>query len=329
MKSRRGVFVVLCGALVGIGWSVPAWGVAPRAPYTQKKDAAEVTVTGNPDAEKLEVALSGVLTVTLRLEGALGLEVEEVQAVTASKAWIERGGRQKPEVSQAGERKTWKQQFTLEPLEVGDEVALILTPLRFRENANDAWQTIVWDPIPVKVTTEITQADPKELRDITPPEPVSQPEGNGYLWLMWAGGGLIVFALVFGAWEIRRRTSGERKPAIAPERWAVKQLNKIQKMDFTEDGDGIKHHDMVANVLRRYLEYRYRLKAPGKTTAEFLESLRQGGHLTSPQFASLRDALERCDLAKFARVSPTREECIELDQNAQALVAQTSRVGAS
>ncbi|HEY1860889.1 MAG TPA: hypothetical protein VGG61_11070, partial [Gemmataceae bacterium] len=48
-----------------------------------------------------------------------------------------------------------------------------------------------------------------------------------------------------------------------------------------------------------------------------------------PQFASLRDALERCDLAKFARVSPTAEECHELVRNAQALVVQTTRAEAS
>jgi hypothetical protein len=158
---------------------------------------------------------------------------------------------------------------------------------------------------------------------------VSQPEGNGYLWLMWAGGGLIVLAMAVGAWELRRRVTGERTPTIAPERWAAKQLSKIQKMDWTGDGDGIKHHALVADVLRRYMELRYRLKAPGKTTAEFLDGLRQGGHLTSPQFAGLRDALERCDLAKFARVSPTREECLELDRNAQTLVAQTARAEAA
>jgi hypothetical protein len=322
------MFVVVCVAIVAIGWSARVWGVGPRAAYTQKKDPAEVTVAGaNPDAEQLEVALSGVLTVTLRLEGTLGLEVDPVQAVTGSDAWKEIR-RLPPEVTQAGERKTWKQQFLLEPQRVVD-VTLILTPLRFRENSTDAFQTITWEPIPVKVTTEIPKADLNELRDITPPEPVSQPEGNNYLWLMWLGGGLIVLALLFGVWELRRRSAAEQKPAIAPERWAAKQLGKIRKMSVTEDGDGVKHHDMVAGVLRRYFEYRYRLAAPGKTTAEFLDSLRRGGHLTGPQFDLLRDALERCDLAKFARVQPTREECIELDRNAQALVTQTSRVGAS
>jgi hypothetical protein len=328
MILRRWATIILCCGLIGAGFSLSAWGANPRSAYSQKKDAAEVTVTGaNPDADQIEVALSGLLTVTLRLEGTLGLEVEPVQAVTGSEAWKE-NRRQTPEVTQAGERKTWKQQFQLEPQRVG-EVALILTPLRFRENPSDAFQTITWDPILVKVTTEITKADPKELRDITPPEPVSQPQGNGYLWLMWLGGSLIVLALMFGIWELRRRSSGERKPTVAPELWASKQLRKIHKMDFSGDGDGIKHHEMVAEVLRRYFEYRFRLKAPGKTTAEFLDSMRQGGHLTTPQFANLRDALERCDLAKFARVSPTREECTELDRNAQALVTQTSRLEAS
>jgi hypothetical protein len=327
MKSRRWAFAILCCGILVCCLGSPAFAGPSRGARTQKKETAEVTVVGaDPDAEQVQTTLSGTVAVTLRVEGSTKLEVEPIQALTASETWKERR-RQPPKEKQELERKIWEQQFTLEPQRAGD-VALVLTPLRFRDNPNDSWTTIAWDPIPVKVTTEITQADPKELRDITPPEPVSQPEGNGYLWLMWAGGGLIVVALAVGAWELRRRASDGQTPAIAPDRWAVKQLDKIRKMDLNEDGGGIKQHALVSDVLRRYMELRYRLKAPGKTTGEFLDSMRQGGHLSTPQFANLRDALERCDLAKFARVSPSREECLELDRNVQTLVAETARAGA-
>jgi hypothetical protein len=328
MNSRRWASALLCYGLIVCGLGSPAPAGAGRGAHVQKKEPAEVTVTGaDPDADQVQVTLSGAITVTVGVEGSTKLEVEPIQAVTASEAWKELR-RQPPKEKQEVERKRWEQRFTLEPQRAGD-LALALTPLRVRENPNDAWKTIVWDPIPVKVTTEITQVDPKELRDVTPPEPVSQPEGNGYPWLMWAGGGLIVLALAVGVWEVRRRVSGGQTPTIAPERWAAKQPDKIRKMDLNGDGDGIKHHALVSDVLRRYMELRYRLKAPGKTTGEFLDSLRQGGHLSTPQFDSLRDALERCDLAKFARVSPTREECLELDRNAQTLVAQTVRAEAT
>ena len=57
--------------------------------------------------------------------------------------------------------------------------------------------------------------------------------------------------------------------------------------------------------------------------------MRQGGQLKPEQFAILQDALDRCDLAKFARVSPTAEECDELSRNVRALVKQTSQAETS
>jgi len=165
------------------------------------------------------------------------------------------------------------------------------------------------------------------LRDITPPEPVSEPE-HDYHWLAWGGVVLLGAALMFAVWEVKRRMS-VANPAIGPERWAQAELERIQQMGLPADGDGIRHHALVSEVARRYFERRFRLKAPGKTTAEFLEAMRQGGQLKPEQFTILQDALDRCDLAKFARVSPTAEECDELSRNVRALVKQTSQAETS
>jgi hypothetical protein len=253
------------------------------------------------------------------------LEVEPVHAVTGSTDWKERR-RDKEKVTPRGaDGKTWEQKFYLEPNKSGD-LNLDLVPLRYREQPDDAWKTIDWQRVLVKVTTEITKPDPNQLRDITPPEPVSERESD-FHWLAWSGIALLAVALVFGAWELKR-LAGRVKPAVAPERWALAELERIQQMNLAGDGDGIQHHALVSEVARRYFERRFRLTAPGKTTAEFLEVMRQGAHLKPEQFAVLRDALDRCDLAKFARVSPTPKECDELTRNLRALVKQTTRAEA-
>jgi hypothetical protein len=321
MNTRRCLVALLCCAVILTGLGSFARAVPIHPTNKQKKGPGEVIVTGtNPDADQVEVALSGSLSITVRIEGAASMQVEPVQAVTASNQWKERR-RQSPLEKQSDDRKLWEQEFALEPQRVG-EVLLSLAPLRYRENANESWQTIVWDPIPVKVTTEITQADPKELRDIPPPESESR-SGGDHLWLGWAVGGLILAAVGVAGWAFNRRLQ-RGKPPVSPERWAMKELDRIRGMGLADDNYGIKQHALVSDVLRRYLELRFQLKAPGKTTMELLATLQQGGHLTAPQFAVLRDALDRSDLAKFARVCPTSEECSQLDNLVRTLISETT-----
>src|SRR5439155_16788796 len=97
MISRRSLAVLLSGAvMVGLCRTAPTTDIHPT--YKQKKDIAEVTVVGTKtDPDQVEVSLSGAVSVTLRLEGSSTLEVDPVQAVTASDQWKERG-RQPPQV---------------------------------------------------------------------------------------------------------------------------------------------------------------------------------------------------------------------------------------
>ncbi|HMF12209.1 MAG TPA: hypothetical protein VKE94_07880, partial [Gemmataceae bacterium] len=80
---------------------------------------------------------------------------------------------------------------------------------------------------------------------------------------------------------------------------------------------------LVSDTIRRYLELRFRLRAPRQTTAEFLEAMRQSPNLNADQRTLLRDFLERCDLAKFARAEYSVEECKATAAMARSFVDQT------
>jgi hypothetical protein len=327
MKHSRGL-QVLIGCVIGCA-TLPGSLVAvnPSSLHTQKHGNAEAEVFGeNRESDRVETTLSGEITVILRVEGGGGLEVEPVQAVNASADWKERRRDKEAYTHFGTDGRRWEQKFQLEPKKPG-ELSLSLVPIRFREGPDEAWKTITWQPVPVKVTTQITNADPNQLRDISPPEPVSERQSD-YHWLAWGGAGMLAAAVLFGAWEIKRRMA-VAKPAVAPERRALAELERIQQLNLAATGDGIRHHTMVSEVARRYFEQRFHLKAPGKTTAEFLEALRQDNDLSPEQFTILRDALDQCDLAKFARVRPSAQECDELNRNVRALVKQTSRADSS
>jgi hypothetical protein len=83
-----------------------------------------------------------------------------------------------------------------------------------------------------------------------------------------------------------------------------------------------RYHTLLSGVVRRYLEARFRLPARRQTTAEFLEAMRRAPQLNAGQQELLRDFLERCDLGKFAPVTPSAEECRATAGMARRLIEQ-------
>ncbi|HZT79452.1 MAG TPA: hypothetical protein VFA26_04500, partial [Gemmataceae bacterium] len=209
----------------------------------------------------------------------------------------------------------------LEPRDRGDQ-PLALAPLRYRTGPDGEWATVNWQPVPARVTTEVVAVDPKEIRPITPPEEVP-PARSWPGWLIWAGVALAGLGLLAGGWELRRRLAGGAA-SPPPEKWAARELDRVAALPLNNEDEVARFHTELSDVVRRYLELRFQLRAPRQTTAEFLESMRDAPQLTGEQQALLRDLLERCDLAKFARAAAPPEECQAAAAMARTFVQQTA-----
>ena len=87
----------------------------------------------------------------------------------------------------------------------------------------------------------------------------------------------------------------------------------------------------VSQVLRRYLEERFGLRAPERTTEEFLRDLERGDSLARRHRGVLERFLSQCDMVKFAKVVPSPDEHGRAYALAEAFVESTraDRVGAS
>jgi hypothetical protein len=297
-----------------------------RAPgasgYAQRQGPAALTV---PEAEieagKVTVRLSGALALTLSVEGPAALQVEPVRSLTTSPGWTSVAG--PAETATLGpNRVRWQQTFRLTPYKPGDN-PIQPAPLRYREAADDdRWQTVEWQPVPVTVTTEVLRAELKELRDIAPPEAVPPAEPLP-LWLPATLVGLAGVLLFLAGREWARRRP-RRKFAESPQVWALGELDRLDALALPAAGAVERYHTLLSDVIRRYLELRFQLHAPRQTTAEFLEALRRSSVLPPPHQELLRDFLQRCDLAKFARAALSPEECQETGRLARALVEQTA-----
>ncbi len=295
---------------------------AQAAEYEQKQGKATVKIQAEKIEDgRVEIRLSDELVLSLSVDGLPSLEVQPIQAITASKDWSVRRNSKPETVAVSQSRMRWQQTFHLAPLKPGD-IPLSLTPLRFREEPNaDKWEEVTWHEIPVRVTTEILNADLSELRDVSPPEQLP-PSPSWTPVIVWSVLALVLLGMFVGTWQILRRRA-DRQISLPPHEWALRELERLSlPKDLTEAGVD-RYHTHLSDILRKYLEIRFQLPALEQTTAEFLDGMRRSPQLSSDQQQVLRDFLERCDLVKFARAASTPEECRQLAEIARCFVKQT------
>jgi hypothetical protein len=273
------------------------------------------------EVDRTTVALSGHLKLTLSAKGPASLEIDPIGAVVTSNEWEARPG-----VVVTGKEATkreWRQSFELDPfpLDKDKKLPLMVAPLRYRLDTGD-WLEQAWQPLEITVTSTVPVPSIDDAKGITgiealPPLPI---------WTAWKVAGLIGLAVFTGialvAWRLRRRPA-RAVPEPLPHEWALRELERIEMLDLPGGREIERHHTLISDVLRRYLELRFGLRAPEQTTPEFLAGLRHSTALAAPQQEQLREFLERCDLAKFARAEFNAAECRVAVDMARAFIDQT------
>lgn len=156
-----------------------------------------------------------------------------------------------------------------------------------------------------------------DIRGIKPPVEVP----GGWEWLWWTLAAVAIIGTLAGLWLWRRRrlANPAPEPVIPPHIRAKQRLGEA--LLFISDPD--RFCTAVSNTLRVYLEERFQLHAPERTTEEFLIELQASPALNADQKKSLQHFLQSCDLVKFARFEPTETALRDLHESALRLVDET------
>jgi hypothetical protein len=160
----------------------------------------------------------------------------------------------------------------------------------------------------------------EDIREVKPP--VAIPS----IW-SWLGPVLIGLAVALALWLLARAWRRWRGRAAAvpiivipPHVRARERLREALGLI----GQPKPFCIAISHGLRVYLEERFQLRAPERTTEEFLDELQASPRLSRRQKESLGDFLERCDLVKFARHEPAEPALRELFEAALRLVDETA-----
>jgi len=178
------------------------------------------------------------------------------------------------------------------------------------ENNDENDHEIETEELTIHVTSLLPENfEELTLHDIQPPENLPQSYN---LW-MW-GGILCGFVLLSGIAfvviiRIRTKTGdGMAANKIPAHLLAFDELNALVSENLVEKGDIKAFYQKISDIVRRYIENRFNIKAPEQTTEEFLTGIQTRDDFNDTYKALLKNFLTHCDLVKFARHQPETED---------------------
>jgi hypothetical protein len=213
-------------------------------------------------------------------------------------------------------------QYRLEPFQSGTFDIPALTFVFQDVNDPNATHEVVSEPVSVEVTSLLGEDRAKlTIEDIE--GVVEMPTQALWRWLWIAGGTLVVAAAVAWPFLKSRRVQASSTMYVPAHEIAYGNLQALVERKLIEQGQIKEFYERISGILRQYIEHRFRLHAPDRTTEEFLAELRTAETLSASDKDSLQEFLTHCDLVKFAKHAPTSEQIQRTFDLVKAFIEKT------
>ncbi len=183
------------------------------------------------------------------------------------------------------------------------------------------------NPLMLKVHTVAVDTS-QAFKDLKPPMsiPITLAE-----IALYAGIVLVVAGLAYLAYRLWKKRK-ERLAGIAPEVperpsdvLALEELGALKAKKLWQKGLVKEYYTEVTEIIRRYFERRYAVRALEETTDEILNALK-GVAAPQPAMVSSMKMLQLADLVKFAKFTPGIPDHEEMLTLAYDIVQQTKPV---
>jgi hypothetical protein len=312
-KSRFILQMLLC---CSVPWLYAGCGNSPgdktdKAQFEIDKKYERGPLTVHVRADKAKITIAE--TVTLELEAAIepGYEVRmpKVDKVLESYGivdWDNLGDKLDP-----NDRVVSTYQYRLEPFLSGTYPIPAFT-FEFHDvnNPEEKKYELTTEPIDIEVTSLLgEQRAELKIEDIEGVVDMSRPKSFVWVWVL----GVIVLATATGLWlYLRGKRVKELVRIFKPaHELAYERLRALVDEDLVGAGKTKEFYERISDILRHYIEHRFSLRAPERTTEEFLAELANTDVLPSAEKQRLGEFLQHCDLVKFAKHNPTTEQIQE------------------
>src|SRR5512133_465742 len=150
-----------------------------------------------------------------------------------------------------------------------------------------------------------------KIFDIIKPYRASLTLGEVLPWVLIAIlAGILVWAAIrfFKRFKKSETVTEQYIPTDPAHVNAFRELEKLRNDGLWQKGEIKKYYTQLTEILRQYLENRYRVYSLELTTAETLEALVKTGFKKDGSYNDLKAVLTGADLVKFAKYNPVPSE---------------------
>lgn len=172
------------------------------------------------------------------------------------------------------------------------------------------------------LTIESVDKNKDPASDIRGVKGVQKIKGAIWFWLALIGFLLIGAGIV--ALYLHKRKGGSElggEEILSAHDEAFQALSRLQHSDLIRKGQVKLYFFHMSEILRRYFERRYRVKALESTTYELMEELKN--HLSAENAQLINEVLLLSDLVKFAKYDPPPIEILRQNNQAKLIVDRT------
>ncbi len=198
--------------------------------------------------------------------------------------------------------------------------------IKYKEKLKSEVEVAKTPEIFIEVMTTLDE-NASDVRDIKPPVSLDKSYLRLYIIIAIVFGVLILAAVILHYIYHRKNRETESIPEpLSAHQIAYNELESLRSMDLISKGQIKEYYYRLSNIVRHYIENRFNLMAPERTTEEFLLEMTVTGKLSEVHKELVGNFLEHCDMVKFAAYGPDSREIENSFNSAIKLVDETREV---
>lgn len=171
---------------------------------------------------------------------------------------------------------------------------------------SEAVHEILTDEIAIDIASALPDAKDEELRGLR--DSLDESEVRR-VYLLLAGLPVLALTLLLTAWLLRRlRTRAAQKVRVSAFERARRRMAELERRGWPAQGEADAWYVELSDIVRRYIEDRFGVRAPELTSEEFLREAQARLRLQPAQRQLLEAFLSTCDRVKFAGYRPASSE---------------------
>ena len=176
-------------------------------------------------------------------------------------------------------------------------------PAKVTLRISDTRETLTSNKIKINIESVLGEDD-KEIKDIKNNLPVQFP---WYYYAAVIAILLLIFVIflliIYFIFKYLSKRTSAAEILKTPEEIAEDKLKMLKSSSLLEEGKVRQYYQELSDILRIYLDGRYKIQAPDLTTSELYKILK-GSDFSQETVQSMKALLGKCDMVKFAKFIP-------------------------